>query len=77
MLAEATGDPDEVIATLLPRAGIVTRRVVAINAVLAGCPDSVFPVVLTAVHALAQPEMNLPRGERDDAPGGADGDRPR
>ena len=59
MLAEATGDPDEVIATLLPRAGIVTRRVVAINAVLAGCPDAVFPVVLTAVRALAQPEMNL------------------
>ncbi len=59
MLATAAGDPDEVVATLLPRAGIVTRRVVAINAVLAGCPTDVFPVVLTAVRALAEPEMNL------------------
>jgi len=32
MLEHASGDPDEVLATLLPRAGIVTRRVVAINA---------------------------------------------
>ena len=55
----ADGDPDEVLATLLPRAGIVTRRVVAINAVLAGCPPATFPVVLTAVRALARPEMNL------------------
>ena len=59
MLASAEGDHDEVIATLLPRAGIVTRRVVAINAVLAGCPPAVFPVVLSAIRALAQPEMNL------------------
>ena len=59
MLEYATGDPDEVLFTLLPRAGIVTRRVVAINAVLAGCPPLAFPVVLTALRALAQPEVNL------------------
>jgi len=59
MLASATDDPNEVLATLLPRAGIVTRRVVAINAVLAGCTPAVFPVVLSAIRALAQPEMNL------------------
>lgn len=59
MLAFATGDPDEVLTTLLPRAGIVTRRVVAINAVLAGCPPVVFPVVLSAIRALARPEVNL------------------
>jgi hypothetical protein len=59
MLAFATGPHDEVLATLLPRAGIVTRRVVAINAVLAGCPPEVFPVVLSAVRALARPEVNL------------------
>ena len=59
MLEHAAGDPDEVLATLLPRAGIVTRRVVAINAVLAGCPPETFPVVLTAIRALARPEMNL------------------
>ena len=59
MLTAASGDPDEVLTTLLPRAGIVTRRVVAINAVLAGCTPATFPVVLTAIRALAAPEMNL------------------
>lgn len=59
MLAHATGHPDEVLATLQPRAGLVTRRVVAINAVVAGCAPEVFPVVLSAVRALARPEVNL------------------
>jgi hypothetical protein len=59
MLEHAAGDPDEVLFTLQPRAGIVTRRVVAINAVLAGCRPDVFPVVLTALRALAQPEVNI------------------
>lgn len=59
MLAFAEGDPDEVLFTLQPRAGIVTRRVVAVNAVMAGCAPEVFPVVLTALRALARPEVNL------------------
>jgi hypothetical protein len=59
MLTHAAGDPDEVLFTLQPRAGIVTRRVVAINAVMAGCRPDVFPVVLTALRALAQPEVNI------------------
>ena len=46
-------------AILLPRAGVVTRRVVAINAVLAGCKPEYFPVVLTATRALAHPDVNL------------------
>jgi hypothetical protein len=59
MLTDAAGDPDQVLFTLQPRAGIVTRRVVAINAVMAGCRPDVFPVVLTALRALAQPEVNI------------------
>ena len=59
MLQFATGDADEVLFTLQPRSGIVTRRVVAVNAVMAGCPAEVFPVVLTALRALARPEVNL------------------
>ncbi|HVJ95857.1 MAG TPA: hypothetical protein VNC41_03405 [Acidimicrobiia bacterium] len=59
MLEFATGDPDEVLFVLEPRHGIVTRRMVAINAVLAGCAPPVFPVVLTALRALAQPAVNL------------------
>lgn len=59
MLEHSSGDPDEVLFTLQPRSGIVTRRVVAVNAVMAGCPPETFPVVLTALRALARPEVNL------------------
>jgi hypothetical protein len=59
MLAASAGEPDEVFATLEPRFGAATRRVVAINAVLAGCTPATFPVVLSAVRALASPEVNL------------------
>jgi hypothetical protein len=59
MLEHASGNPDEVLFTLQPRAGIVTRRVVAINAVLAGCRPETFPVVLTALRALAKPQVNI------------------
>jgi len=50
---------DEVIATLPPRFGEATRRTLAVNAVLAGCPPGVLPVLVTAVRALARPELNL------------------
>jgi hypothetical protein len=59
MLVAATGDPDESLAVMQPRRGIVTRRAIAVNAVLAGCAPDVFPVVLTAVRALCRPEVNL------------------
>ncbi|MDH3707682.1 MAG: hypothetical protein OES57_16570 [Acidimicrobiia bacterium] len=52
-------DPDEVIAVLPPRSGRADRRAIATNAVLAGCTPAVFPVVVAAVRALAQPEVNL------------------
>ena len=52
-------DPDEVVATLPPRGGAATRRVIAINAVLAGCPSACAPVVVSAVRALALPSVNL------------------
>jgi hypothetical protein len=59
MLAEAEGDPDEVLGVLPPRFGELTRRIVAVNAVLAGCDPSVFRVVLSASRALARDEINL------------------
>ncbi len=52
-------DPDEVLTTLPPRFGEVTRRILAVNAVLAGCRPEHLPVVLSAVRALARPEVNL------------------
>lgn len=59
MLAATDGDPDEVLGVLPPRFGQATRRLIAINAVLAGCTPEVMPVLVTAVRALARPELNL------------------
>ena len=59
MLAACGGDPDEVLGVLPPRRGAVTRRTVAINAVLAGCPPRVMPVVLAAARILGGPRFNL------------------
>ena len=59
MLAYAEGDVDQEFGVLAPRSGVVTRRIVAINAVLAGCKPEYFPVVFSAARALAQPELNL------------------
>lgn len=50
---------DEVIATLPPRIGEVTRRAVAVNAVAAGCRPGVLPVLVAAVRAMAHPDFNL------------------
>ena len=52
-------DPDEVLAILPPRFGEATRRIVAVNAVLAGCRPEYLPVLVSAVRALGRPELNL------------------
>lgn len=57
MLANA--DPDEVVGRIPPQRLVVTRRDVAVNAVLAGCPDRGFPVVLAAIRAALREEFNL------------------
>src|ERR1700683_2731885 len=59
MLAACGADPDARVGVLPPRDGAATMRTVAINAVLAGCPPDVLPVVAAAVRALAHPEVNL------------------
>ena len=59
MLAGSRGDADEPIATLPPRSGLATRRVIAVNGVLAGCRPEHLPVLVAAVRALARPEVNL------------------
>ncbi|MEM7287803.1 MAG: hypothetical protein AAF480_15740 [Actinomycetota bacterium] len=52
-------DPDEVIAALPPRDGEATRRMIAVNAVLAGCAPAQLPVLVSAVRAIARDETNL------------------
>jgi hypothetical protein len=59
LAALGTVDPDEVVATLPPRFGEATRRLIAVNAVLAGCAPEHLPVVVSAVRALGRPELNL------------------
>ena len=59
MLSGSPGDPDEVVAVLPPRSGLATKRMIAVNAVLAGCAPVHLPVLVAAVRALARPEVNL------------------
>jgi hypothetical protein len=59
MLAGVGGDREEVLAVLPPRSGLATRRVVAVNAVLAGCRPEWMPVLVAATRALGAPQLNL------------------
>ncbi len=52
-------DPDETVAVLAPRNGVATRRTIAVNAVLAGCAPEHLAVLVSAVRALAEPQLNL------------------
>jgi len=60
MLTGCNGhDPEEVVATLPPRFGQATRLAIAVNAVMAGCLPDHLPVLVSAVRALAHPDLNL------------------
>jgi hypothetical protein len=59
MLAAYGGDPDEIVGVVAPRDGEATPRVIAANAVMAGCPVDVLPVLVAAVRAITRPEVNL------------------
>lgn len=51
--------PDYVIAKLPPMNGIATVEKIAINAVMAGCIPTYFPVILAAVEAMIDPDIHL------------------
>lgn len=51
-------DPDEVVGAVPQRGITVTAEHLAINAVMAGCKPSYFPVVLTAAECLLDPAFN-------------------
>ncbi|MFC1861632.1 hypothetical protein ACFLYL_05125 [Chloroflexota bacterium] len=59
MLKGTSHSPDEVVGVLEQRKGIATVKIVAINAVMAGCKPEYLPVVLAAVEAVTNPEYNL------------------
>src|SRR5438874_241555 len=52
-------DPQDLVALVPPYDGEATIEKVAINAVMAGCPQNVFPIVLAAVEAACDPEFAL------------------
>src|SRR5882724_11330096 len=58
MLEASPAPAEQVLGQLPPRNGTVTVEKVAINAVMAGCRPTYFPVVLAAVKAVLQPQFN-------------------
>src|ERR1700722_10391463 len=59
MLEGYDGDPDELLGAIPPRHGILTPRVVAVNAVLAGCEPKVMPVLVAVARILGGAGLNL------------------
>jgi hypothetical protein len=52
-------DPSESVAELPPTGSRATNMLVAVNAVMAGCDPAMFPVVVAAIQAAADPLFNL------------------
>ena len=59
MVAALGGDPAHVECRVAPRWGLLTREVLAVNMVMAGCLPAYAPVVRAALLALTDPEFNL------------------
>ncbi|MGE0873822.1 MAG: hypothetical protein AB7O31_04020 [Burkholderiales bacterium] len=59
MLAALGGEPDKVECRVPPRWGGLTRQVLAVNLVMAGCKPSYAPVVRAAMLALCETAFNL------------------
>lgn len=59
MLDAVSMEPDRIIGGIPERKLFFTAEIVAINAVMAGCLPEYFPVVVTAVTAISDPEFRL------------------
>jgi hypothetical protein len=59
MLDATSRDSQEPVASVPPYGGEATVEKVAINAVMAGCPPAVFPIVLAALEAACDPAFAL------------------
>ena len=59
MLDGTSRDAQDVVGLVAPYDGEATVEKVAINAVMAGCPPEVFPIVLAAVQAACDPVFAL------------------
>ena len=54
MLAATDRDPQELLGTIGPNYGRATVEKIAINAVMAGCHQSYFPVVFAGIEAMCE-----------------------
>jgi hypothetical protein len=59
MVAALGGEPEKVEARIPPRWGDLTREVLAVNMVMAGCLPKYAPIVRAALLALCEPAFNL------------------
>ena len=59
MLDALNYSPDEEIGRVVERERVITAGHVAANAVMAGCTDDLFPVVMAVVEALLDPRFNV------------------
>ncbi len=59
MLEHTSRDPQDVVGELAPYDGPATVEKVAVNAVMAGCPDEALPIVLAAVEAVCDERFAL------------------
>lgn len=59
MVEALGGEPEYLECRIPPRWGNLTRHVLAINMVMAGCKPAYAPVVRAAIHALCEPAFNL------------------
>jgi hypothetical protein len=59
MLDATSREPQDLVGVVAPYDGEATVEKVAINAVMAGCPPLVFPIVLAAVDAACDPAFAL------------------
>ncbi|MBM3385636.1 MAG: hypothetical protein FJY40_10925, partial [Betaproteobacteria bacterium] len=59
MLVALGGEPQKVECRVPPRWGVLTREVLAVNLVMAGCKPAYAPVVRAAMLALTETAFNL------------------
>ncbi|WP_423802525.1 hypothetical protein [Neobacillus sp. SAB-20_R2A] len=59
MLQSVNMEPDTIVGAIPERGRVFTAEIVAINAVMAGCLPGYFPVVMSAVQAICEPEFGL------------------
>lgn len=59
-MIDASGmEPGEALGEMPPKRGLITIEKLAVNAVMGGCTPELFPVVITAIRAMLEPEHNL------------------